>query len=79
MPISGKLCDRCVTDLLALFLGFIALRAEFIAELHIVDVSHKDMASLTAPLILVLPSKILFGKALAAKALGKRILIPNTQ
>jgi hypothetical protein len=48
MPISGKLCDRCVTVLLALFLGFIALSAELIAELHIVEVSQKDMASLTA-------------------------------
>jgi hypothetical protein len=73
MPISGKLCDRCVTVLLALFLGFIALSAELIAELHIVEVSQKDMASLTAPLILVLPSKILFREALAAKALGERI------
>ena len=54
MPISGKLCDRCVTVLLALFLGFIALSAELIAELHIVEVPKKDMASLTAPLILVL-------------------------
>jgi hypothetical protein len=62
-----------VTDLLALFLSFVALRAEFIAELHIVEVSEKDMARLTAPLILVLPSKILFREALATKALGERI------
>ncbi len=50
---------------MASVLGFIALRAEFIAKLHIVEISQKDMASLTAPLILMLPSKILFREALA--------------
>jgi hypothetical protein len=58
---------------MASVLGFIALRAEFIAKLHIVEVSQKDMASLTAPLILMLPSKILFREALATKASGERI------
>jgi hypothetical protein len=49
-----------VINLLVLLLGFIALSAEFIAELHIVEVSQKGMASLTAPHILMLPCKTLF-------------------
>ena len=50
MPISWCLCDRCVTDLWALFLGFATLKTELVPELHIIEVTYEGMVVFATPL-----------------------------
>jgi len=46
MPIIRYLSVRCVTDLWASLLGFVAHKSEFTEELHVVEVTKEDMTNL---------------------------------
>jgi hypothetical protein len=51
----------------------IVLGEEFIAELHASEISYTDMASLTVPLIFLLPLKGLSRMTLTTNAIGDSI------